>query len=261
MTTEELKEIRHWFQDYADGFRETGGGLAPELELKKEHTRQVAENARELAGDLQWATGDIRLAEALGWLHDVGRFSQFAEFGHFHDAASLNHGFRGAEIVEAAGLLNPLASRDAQCLAEGIRHHNAKTIPEDLAPEIRPFLELIRDADKLDIYRIVTEGLKRNGFRELGEMLPHVDMNGGVTPRLLQDVRNRQSADAADVHSLADFLLLQANWIHTLNFAPARERVRKGRFLDILRQHLPDDSESQSLMNELIRDLAFRANH
>ncbi len=103
--------------------------MPPPLALKLEHSRRVAENARDIARDLLWSPEDVDLAEALGWLHDVGRFSQFSEFGHFHDTTSVDHGFRGFEIVQAAGLLAHLPENHRRCLMDGVRYHNAKTIP------------------------------------------------------------------------------------------------------------------------------------
>ncbi len=256
MTDEQLNRIRTGFSAWVEGFRTGGAPLPAGLQLKLDHTRRVAANARDIARGLDWPPEDVRLAEALGWLHDMGRFAQFAEFGHFHDATSFDHGDRGAEIAARSGLLDGLDDEPRACLLAGIRHHNVKTIPADLPPPQVRFLRLVRDADKLDIFHVVAEGLKRDGFRELAEMWPHIDLDGPVNPRLLEDIRARREGDVKHVKSLADFLLLEAAWLYDLRFAPARERARRDRVLETLAGHLPDDPDIQEILADIRRHLA-----
>lgn len=251
MKVEQLQQIRDWVLSFAHGLNPPDAPLAPALALKIEHTRHVAANARDIAHDLRWPPANIHLAEALGWVHDVGRFAQFAEFGHFHDATSFNHGLRGADIARESGILAELSEENRDCLLAGIRHHNVKTISPDTLDAHLPFLKLIRDADKLDIFRVVAEGLARNGFRELADMWPHIDLEGPVNPLLLRDIRARRDADVAHVHSLADFLLLESSWIYDLHYAPTRERVRRRGVLDILAVHLPDDPDTREVFGEI----------
>ena len=261
MNTEQLSQIQSWVEGYVDGFRQAPADLPPPLALKLDHTRHVAKNAREIARELEWAPEDVRMAEALGWLHDVGRFSQFAEFGHLHDATSVNHGLRGFEIVRDSSLLAPLPVVCRNSLLEGIRHHNAKTIPATISPAGLPFLKLIRDADKLDIYRVVAKEIERDGFQELAGLWPHIDLRGPVNPRLLREIRTRRDIDIRHVRSLADFLLLQAFWIYDLHYAPTRVRIRRRHVLETIGNHLPDDPAARKILDEIrnyLRDGAGR---
>ena len=251
MNTEQLSQIQSWVEGYVDGFRQAPADLPPPLALKLDHTRHVAKNAREIARELEWAPEDVRMAEALGWLHDVGRFSQFAEFGHLHDATSVNHGLRGFEIVRDSNLLAPLPVVCQNSLLEGIRHHNAKTIPATISPAGLPFLKLIRDADKLDIYRVVIEGLKRDGFRKLADLWPNIDLKGPVHPRLLREIQTRRDVDVVHVRSLADFLLLQAFWIYDLHYEPTRDRIRRRHILETIGSYLPDQPAIREILGQL----------
>ncbi|MGD9780717.1 MAG: methyltransferase domain-containing protein [Kiritimatiellia bacterium] len=240
MNGAQLDQVRKWFEAFAERFRDAAGALPAPIALKLDHTRRVAENARDVARDLGWSPADVDLAEALGWLHDVGRFVQYAEFGHFHDATSCDHGQRGADVVRDSGLLADLDEEARAGLLDGIRHHSAKTIPADLPADRRRLLELIRDADKLDIFRVVIEGLEHNGFRELADMWPQIDLDGPVDAQLLDEISTRRRGDLARVHSRADFLLLLVSWAYDLSFAPARARARRAGVPDALASHLPD---------------------
>ncbi len=251
MTEAQLQRIRDWFLAFVEGFRKESVPLPTAIAVKLEHTRHVAENAREIARDLRWTPEDVRLAEALGWLHDVGRFAQFAEYGHLQDATSVDHGLRGLEIVRASGILAPMPDHRRGCLLDGIRHHNARTISPAAAPASLPFLKLIRDADKLDIFRVVLAGIARDGFQELAGLWPNLALDGPVNPRLQDEIRTHRHGDVAHVHSLADFLLLEASWIYDLHYAPTRERVRRDGVLKALAAHLPDDPATRKILDDL----------
>lgn len=256
MTGAQLNQVRKWFEAFAERFRDAAGVLPVPVALKLDHTRRVAENARDIARDLDWPDADVRLAEALGWLHDVGRFVQYAEFGHFHDATSFNHGFRGADVVRDSGLLDKLDEDSRVALLDGIRFHNAKAIPPDLPAARRRLLEVIRDADKLDIFRVVLEGLERDGFRELADMWPHIDLDGPVNPRLLREIRTQREVDLAHVRSRADFLLLLAFWTYDLNHAPSRARIRDRGILEALAAHLSHESAALGFIADVQNHLA-----
>lgn len=255
MTADQLQQIQAWFVAFAESYRSAAGVLPAGIELKLDHTRHVAENARDLSRDLHWRPGDVRLAEALGWLHDVGRLVQFAECGHFHDATSFNHGFRGADVVRDAGILDDLDDDSRAGLLDGIRFHNAKTIPAELPAARRRLLELIRDADKLDIFRVVLEGLARDGFRELADLWPHVDLDGPVDARLLDEIATRRHGDLVHVHSRADFLLLLVSWVYDLRCAPARARARRAGMPDAVAAHLPDAPDISAILDAARRFL------
>ncbi len=87
---------------------------------------------------------------------------------------------------------------------------------------------------------MVTDGLRRNGFRELADMWPHIDLDGPVNPRLLYEIQTQRDVDIVHVRSLADFLLLQAFWVYDLHYAPTRDRIRRDRVLETLGTYLPD---------------------
>ncbi len=251
MSGDWIHRVREWVE--ARALRACSGQTPPPpaIALKLDHTRRVADNARTIARALGWAEDDVLLAEALGWLHDVGRFDQYAEFGHYHDATSFDHGRRGFEVVRQAPLLSPLPEPRRNVLLEGIRHHNAKAIPDSVSPLSLPFLKLIRDADKLDIYRVVAEEIDRDGFRELASMWPHIDLDGPVSPGLLAEIRTQRNIDLRHIRTLADFLLLQAFWIYDLHYEPTRALIRQRRILETLETHLPSDPAVAAILETI----------
>ncbi|MDO9541352.1 MAG: HD domain-containing protein [Kiritimatiellia bacterium] len=225
MTKLELSDIRKHFARYVNGFADAGAEQHPLLQLKADHCECVAAEARGLSSDLKWSVSWQNAAEALGLLHDVGRFSQFAEFGTFSDSASVDHGKRGWTVIRQAGWLSRLSSKERNAIIDGVRCHNHQTIPDNLGEQSLAAVRLVRDADKLDIFRVVLDAVKRDGFQDLLTMLPNVTLDRSPSPQLVDEILGRKTASVKDVKSLADFLLMQVSWVYDLNYRPTFQRV------------------------------------
>ncbi|MBN1292044.1 MAG: HD domain-containing protein [Candidatus Latescibacteria bacterium] len=213
-----FKDIRKWFNDYYNSCVSTDGKKYNLLILKLEHSIKVGNHAKAISEDEEWPAFEVDVAETLGLLHDVGRFSQLVEFGTFSDAYSINHGERGYSDVRSSGVLQQLPQEIQTILLNGIRFHNARRIPDDLDKASTRFLKLIRDADKLDIFRIIHKAVHQKSTERQPEIILHVDINGPVNPAALSELENRQNVSYRNIKSLADFGLMQLSWIYDLNY-------------------------------------------
>jgi len=239
------------FHHYIEGFANNGENLPSALNLKAKHCQCVATEARGLSLDLGWPASAQHTAEATGLLHDVGRFSQFAEFGTFSDAASVDHGNLGAEIVVQAGWLDAVSAQDRHAMIDAIRHHNCLTIPANLPHNNLALLRVIRDADKLDIFRVVLEAVERDGFQELPTMLPNIKLNRSPSPQLVDEIICKKKASMKNVKSLADLLLMQMAWVYDLNYIPALQRFHERGILARILDHLDQDASIHALVKDV----------
>lgn len=233
-----------WFERYARSFADKDGQLCMHLELKRKHSFEVAENARIIASRLSWDHKSTGIAFASGLLHDTGRFSQFRDHGTFYDPASVDHGEEGYKVLEMFFPSGVLDSETERILKETARYHNKKDlVPTDRA--VTPFLKIVRDADKLDILEVVRTNVESG---RMGELMPQMDLQGGVSPALVEEISEEGFASYSNVRSLADFLFLQVSWVYDLNYEPSvvifKERDTSNWFLsklegyDILRPSL-----------------------
>lgn len=248
MTPEQLQTIRLWFLKYTKGFAEADGILSVPLQTKLEHSGRVAEDCRRIAKGEGWRESDILTGEAIGWLHDVARFSQFKEFKTFHDPRSVNHGERGWSILNRAGILNTCDRMDCLRILEGVRYHNRKIIPNEVSTEAIPFVKLIRDADKLDIFEIFQRVLQENLFAAYPEALLHLSADGPIHPAILEDVRQRRNPSYQHIKSSADFLLVQVSWVYDMNYPSALRLFTERNILERIARHLPSDEAVQSVL-------------
>ena len=253
MTESELSNIRKQFARYINGFADTGAKLHPLLQLKAKHCKCVAAEAHGISSDLGWPASEQNAAKALGLLHDIGRFSQFAEFGTFSDSASIDHGERGWTLIKQTGWLSCLPSEERDAILDGVRYHNRQTIPGNLGHQNLAFVRLVRDADKLDIFRVVLDAAERDGFRDLPTMLPNITLDRRPSPQLIEEILRCRCASLSNVKSLADFLLMQVSWVYDLNYTPALKRLHDRGILSRILRQLDDDSRAHALVQEAHR--------
>ena len=137
----DIKPLRTWFRAYVAEFADADGRLQPMQELKLEHSLRVAANARAIAVGEQWPAAACRLAECVGILHDVGRFSQFAEFRTFEDAVSVNHAARSVAVLEERQVLACLPAAARTSVLNAVGTHNAREIPSEFPFGDLPLLQ------------------------------------------------------------------------------------------------------------------------
>lgn len=153
---------------------------------KIEHTFRVAELSEVYAKELGMSVPDSNLAWFLGLLHDIGRFEQIRRFGTFVDSHSVDHAELSGDILFREGLIDRFSKEglpeDWQTIAEtAIRQHNKLKLPDTLEARTRRFAEILRDADKTDIFRVIASipfkdriGSSKASFRDTGEASPEV---------------------------------------------------------------------------------------
>ena len=140
MTIEQFEELKKWYLEFADSVISGNGKVGELAKLKLEHSFNVASECREIATELGWDKKDIITAETLGLFHDVGRYPQLAKYCTFSDPDSINHGECGYQTVLEQGVFSILEDIDRMRILDGIRHHNARIVP-DLPAESPSFCQ------------------------------------------------------------------------------------------------------------------------
>jgi putative nucleotidyltransferase with HDIG domain len=249
MTAADLQYLHTWFTAYTAGFAGPAGQLSAMQQLKLDHSLRVATVARAIAVGSRWPDADTGLAEAAGLLHDVGRFSQYAEFRTFVDRNSINHAERGGDVLIQTRVLErfPQAMQDALGLA--VRLHNRKALPAELPAAVRPFAQMVRDADKLDIMYLFDQAIRQDQLSLYPEIALGVDLAGPPSPAILAALRERRPADYREIRSLADFLLVQLLWVYDFGFPAALRILHERKLIRALAEHLPADRDVCALVD------------
>ena len=156
------------FLSYADRFDRTNGMI----ELKVVHTLRVAEVMDRLTAALRLPDETRYLAALCAIFHDIGRFEQVKRFGTFNDRLSINHALLSCEIVHEGAFLSHLPASQQQMVLTAIENHNKLAISPDVTGETLLLSRLIRDADKIDIFRVFA---CEDMADTMGEPIPQVE--------------------------------------------------------------------------------------
>lgn len=241
MTREQLQRVRRQFLDYALGYISTAGDMRPMMELKREHCAFVARNCRDLAVGEGWDQRDVYTAEALGLLHDIGRFPQLEEFGTFMDAQSIDHGLRGWQAVQEIGILDGVEPALKDALLDGVRFHNARIIPDDLTAAHLRWVNLIRDADRLDIYRVVLDAAENDSFDEHPEIGLGLAREGDPSETVMADILDKKAPAYTDLNNVNDFLLLILSWSNLMGYPATLRLMRARKVVERFSSQLPTE--------------------
>jgi hypothetical protein len=243
MENDIIKGYREWFSSYCRSFAsETAEGRQNYL-MKESHTYAVCGNAVLIAQGLALDERETELAEVVGLFHDVGRFPQYRDYRTFRDSISKNHAVLSAKVLLQEQILRGLPKRDRNLILHAVSLHNVFSLPARLPERTLLHSRLIRDADKLDIWRIFIEILalpeaQRPTAAGLG--LPETkDYSAEILPILEQ----RRMVRLTELRTLNDFKLLQLAWIYDLNFLPSFRLVRDRDIVSRLAVTLPRTDE------------------
>lgn len=234
-----VKAFSNWFNGYYGTFLGRNEDLDFAAELKQQHTHEVCAVANLLSTALGLPEEGRNLAFICALFHDVGRFEQFAVYGTFDDGKSENHALLGLEVLEKEGVLNGLGEKERRIIQNAVRYHNCLNLPHNLSVDEIFFTRLVRDADKIDIYRITSRqysGLTPTGNDTINFNLPDTP---DISPAVMDSVEKGELVRYRDCTYVNDFKLLQLSWIYDMNFSESYRILERKGYLNVLMETLP----------------------
>jgi hypothetical protein len=255
----QLEKLRAWFEGYVRGFYGEDEYVNANIALKDKHSRATCGEILYLADKLAVIGDRRRLAEALGLLHDVGRFEQFVRYRTYNDPRSVDHGLLGLEVLRKNRVLEGLDDGEREIIEKAIEYHGWKQLPEDLDGEVLFFSRLLRDADKLDIYRVVIEYYQQ--YRERPEEF-RLEIEYPDEPRCSAEVVEKllrgQAIGYDELRTLNDVKLCQIAWVYDVNFGATLKRIRQRGFLEKIFDFLPDDEDIKKMREKVFEYVETR---
>ncbi len=243
MTEGDLQFFKGWFSEFCGTFCFEDKKEQKNLTLKEDHTRNVCENIVALARGEALSADDVLIAETIGLFHDVGRFPQYAQYKTFRDGASVNHGLLGANTLIGKKVLDRLSASERDIIIDAVKFHNAFSIADISDARKILFLKLIRDADKLDIWRVFLD-LYENTDEEKPESvvlgLPDLP---SYSAEILPLIGNGEIVSLSMLKTLTDFKLLQLSWIYDLNFRTSFRLLTERNYISLIAGTLPQTAE------------------
>ncbi len=253
-TDEEIYcHLHDWLLKHIQSFGPADDTTRRHFDQKYSHSLRVADEIVFIGRALGLEPRPLLIARAIGLLHDAGRFEQFRRYRTFNDAASTDHGDLGAAVVSANGLLAAFAAAEVRLIVQAIHHHNKLALPPALSAEALFFLKLVRDADKLDIYRVIMENIAAADQALFKVLVPRSD---DATDQIHAALMRGETVNYRLVKNPTDRLLMHAGWVFDINFQPTLRAIADRGYLDNIAAALPHTPRVDQILSKARRHLA-----
>ena len=243
-----LHDISRHKGSFTAYYQTFNGRFAPEsedaehLHLKWGHSLHVLANAEGiLDGTLPKAFTPelIRAAQLAALYHDVARFEQYVAYRTFRDAESADHGAWGSKILKNLPFLEGETSRTKALVRAAVSMHNRFGIPGAVPEAFRLVTQVVRDADKIDILRVISGYAGPEGKRSNVVTWKLKDEPEEWTPALYDAVLDGRLGISFEMRYINDFLLLLCSWLNDLNFETSFALMREQGHMDTVLAELP----------------------
>ena len=212
------------------------------IELKYNHTKRVANLMILIASKMNLSTREIILAYLIGLFHDLGRFEQVNrehKFTNLH----FDHGAYSNKILFNDNLINKfeVSSNLYLLIRKAVYFHNKKDIPSNLDEYEDLFVKMIRDADKIDIIRVMS-----NSYQEFS-----------VPPKneLMDKYLSGDTLDLKLINNKSEKALLHLSFMKDLSFAESFEVLKETGNIESYLSNINVKEEYKELFDFLVSQI------
>ena len=234
-----------WMTAYMKSFYTADAEVMQGILIKETHTGYVTSHMIALARELGLSAHDRQLAEIIGLFHDVGRFRQYSLYRTFNDAVSEDHAALALAVLAERPFMKRLTAEDAALVRFAIMNHNKKAIAATDDRRALLFAKMIRDADKLDIYRVLEPYLGKEGADKAPNFVPSLTEEG-VTPSFLRALAEGRQADYHDIRTHGDRKVVRLLWVYDIYFAWTMRQIVARGYIDKVIDALPQEPALQA---------------
>lgn len=242
----DLNRAKKAFKEYVKAYDINNG----RIRVKIEHTYKVAENSKQIAKSLNLNEEEQKLAELIGLLHDIGRFEQIRIYNTYLDSKSIDHATQGIITLFEEGKIRNFTEEKKydDIIYKAIENHNKLKINENLSEKEKLFAKIIRDADKLDIFRVVTtEDLKDAVAFESKDISEEV-----LSEQVYQSFKNKKMISYHEMKSNIDHMVVWIAYIYDLYFRKSFEMLKENQYINkIINRVDYKDLETKKKMLEI----------
>ena len=275
------EHIKKTFQEYTDRYDSTN----PKIKLKIDHTYRVANLCEQIAQSLELSAAEVDLAWLSGMLHDVGRFEQLRRYNTFSDAQSIDHARFAVELLYDEGLIvdyvpeisttelvadartwrsmgganeSPTAQSEdmplsdiLQTLRIAIGEHSAYRIQKVLDERTRMFCQILRDADKIDIFRVICD----TPMEEVYGFQTKDILRSAITPEVMQAFYEHHAVLRKLKKCPADYIVAHGSLTFELVYPESLRIAKEQGYLKQMMSFQSENPDTAEIFEDLRKDL------
>lgn len=249
--------VQESFENYLSIYQR----MDTKVQMKKKHTYRVADLSYKIAESLTDDNEYKNLCWLIGLLHDIGRFEQLKRFGTFLDSESVDHAELGADILFKDSVIEQFLAvpiTDMNCDQENriielsIRNHNKYRIQDGLNDEQRFFCNVIRDADKVDIFRVISETPY-----ELRMSKKQSDSLEPAREEVMRCIESHSSVKTLENMTRFESSIMGCAMGFDLVYERSKEIVREQGYFKKMLQYEPKSLEQKRQMEMIRKELSY----
>lgn len=229
------------------------------IQLKIDHSLRVLGNARTIIDGESIGGPAAQLGLLAALYHDIGRFPQYNKYGTYKDADSINHGRMGVLTLRELDLPKGVSKAEWHTIRTAVALHNVKSLNPNTPTDIATITNIVRDADKIDIYPIVLEHFAAD--TEAGRIVIHNLENepARYSEEVLETVLAEKTCDYGLMRYANDFILVTTGWILSLNFSTSIRLFAESGLVEHAFSMMPKDYKIQALEDKVFNFMHYNS--
>lgn len=234
----DIQKAKQVFKEYIQDY-DLKNGL---VKLKVAHMYRVTEISKKIAEELRLDKEDIQLAELIGLLHDIGRFEQIRIYETFEDSKSIDHAKQGLKVLFEENWIRKFLETDQydSIIYKAIFNHNKKEIEQGLTPKELLHAKIIRDADKTDIFYIITTDTTENVYQCTKEEMEVSE----ITEEIVREYKEEGKIDYQNRKNNADKIISHFAFVFDFNFDYGLKIIDKNKYLEKIPKEIAFKNEN-----------------
>lgn len=243
-----IDNINKTFDDYVSLYDKTD----PDIKLKYSHTYRVCEQSMNICNSLNLNEESKYIAYLIAILHDIGRFYQDKMFNTFEDKISFDHGDYGVKILFEDGLIRNFIkeSKYDNLIKLGVKNHNKFKIEDGLNEEENLQCKIIKDADKLDIFYLLSS---------LNE-LDRYGNNEEISIKVKESFTKHELVDNNDKNNENDSIICIFAFVFDLNFDYSFKYLKETDLINKYYNRLNNKEIFKPYVDEVNKYIELRCN-
>ena len=224
------------------------------IKRKQEHSIRVMRISKRIAEGMKLTQEEIDIATLIGLLHDIARFEQYTKYHTFKDAESIDHGDLGAEILKKDIKKYIETDEYDELIQLAVKNHNKYKIQEGLTQKQEMFAKIIRDADKLDNFRVKEKENFENIFPS--KYNPETINYEVVSSKVYENFMKHKCIKLGDRETQIDYWVCVIAFIFDLYFDVSLQYIKEKGYVDILVDRIQYKNDITKKQMEDIRKCA-----
>lgn len=245
----DIDNAKKEFMNYVEQYGNVESGR---ISLKVRHILRVVENSKFIAKELDLNEEQVSLAELIGLFHDIGRFEQVRIYDTFSDKdTGIDHAAYSLKVLYEDGLIRKFIATNKydDIIKKAVFNHNKPVIDKSVDGDALLFSKIIRDADKLDIYKAINQ-------EEMKDIFWYKEFdNIKMSDELMKKFEKEKLIDYKDIKNNADQIYAFYGYVLDFNFPSCFKIIKDNQYLEKFFVRIKDTFKDEDIINKTKRVL------